>query len=176
MIQRARTTQRFAEVALVLVVSLLCFLSLQYTLDSRQPRAAHIRSYRRSLVERCRSIHTSAGPPPSFKPESRLHTGSDRYVPGTQPVLLRNAKILTGARNGTEIVFGDILLDKGLVFAVGYIPPNLLSQSEARGDLKIVDVGGKWVSPGLVDLHSHIGLHSLPGLRGVWSIVPFHCF
>ncbi|KAJ7448178.1 hypothetical protein FB451DRAFT_1375446 [Mycena latifolia] len=56
---------------------------------------------------------------------SRTVLGSDRFVEGTPPVLIQNAKILTGARNGTEIVFGDILLDKGLVLGVGYIPQPL---------------------------------------------------
>ena len=76
--------------------------------------------------------------------------------------------IWTGARNGTEIVYGDVLLDKGLIVAVGYIPPSLLdgvSQSSTT-DLRVEDLGGAWVTPGLVDLHSHIAVSSAPYLSG----------
>ena len=101
---------------------------------------------------------------------SRVSSGSERWVPGTPATLLKNAKIWTGARNGTEIVYGDVLLDKGLVVAVGYIPPSVLSAaSEGTGGFRIQDVAGKWVTPGLVDLHSHLGVSSAPGLSGTFS-------
>ena len=80
--------------------------------------------------------------------------------------------IWTGARNGTEIVYGDVLLDKGLVVAVGYIPPSLLdsvvsqSSSSTTDFLRVEDLGGAWVTPGLVDLHSHLGVSSAPELNG----------
>jgi imidazolonepropionase-like amidohydrolase len=75
--------------------------------------------------------------------------------------------IWTGARNGTEIVYGDVLLDKGLVVAVGYIPPSLLdrvtsSSQSGTTELRVEDLGGAWVTPGLVDLHSHLGISSAP--------------
>lgn len=67
------------------------------------------------------------------------------------------------------MVYGDVLLDKGLIVAVGYIPPNLLATAKARGggEVKVLDVAGKWITPGLVDLHSHIGLYSSPSLNGM---------
>ena len=121
------------------------------------------------LLSKCANIHTPAGPPPSFNAAKRLREGSDRWVPSTPPTLLRNAKIWTGARNGTEVVYGDVLLDKGLIVAVGYIPPNLLAGAKATGggDVKVLDVAGKWITPGLVDLHSHIGVYSSPALNGM---------
>ncbi|KAF8967351.1 hypothetical protein BDZ97DRAFT_1938242 [Flammula alnicola] len=56
----------------------------------------------------------------------------------------------------------------GVIIAVGYIPPSLLAAAQARGGgkLRVQDVGGKWVTPGLVDLHSHIGVYSSPALSG----------
>lgn len=89
---------------------------------------------------------------------------SDRFVPGTKPVLLKGAKIWTGAKNGTQVFTGDILLDKGLIKSVG----NLGSASlKAYGsDLIVVDVKGAWVTPGIVDVHSHLGDSSSPALDG----------
>jgi imidazolonepropionase-like amidohydrolase len=77
--------------------------------------------------------------------------------------------IWTGARNGTEIVYGDVLLDRGLVVAVGYIPPSLLDgvrQLSGTTEIRVEDLGGAWVTPGLVDLHSHLGVLSAPYLSG----------
>ncbi|KAJ7866119.1 hypothetical protein B0H13DRAFT_2561581 [Mycena leptocephala] len=67
------------------------------------------------------TICASLEPAPDFIASRTAH-GWDRFVEGTSPVLILNAKILTGARNGTEIVFGDVLLDKGVILGVGYIP------------------------------------------------------
>ncbi|KAJ7144300.1 hypothetical protein C8R44DRAFT_657766 [Mycena epipterygia] len=113
------------------------------------------------IPEQCRALRTPLDPAPGFT-ASRTATGSDRFVPGTRATLIRNAKILTGARNGTEVVYGDVLLDKGVVIAVGYIPAHIVLPD----DLDVIDAGGKWVSPGLVDAHSHLGVSAAPDLAG----------
>ncbi|KAF8889894.1 hypothetical protein BD779DRAFT_1610936 [Infundibulicybe gibba] len=115
-----------------------------------------------TLVARCSSLHTPAGPLPSSPWRS---TGpSDRYVPETPPTLIRNARIWTGVRNGTEIVFGDVLLQNGRITALGYIPPRLLRSVGSQ--MNVLDAHGMWVTPGLVDLHSHLGVQSAPLLSG----------
>ncbi|KAF9014304.1 hypothetical protein BDQ17DRAFT_1386733 [Cyathus striatus] len=113
-------------------------------------RAQHMSYATRLLLAQCRTLRTPAGPPPSFSPASRARTGSERYVPGTPSFLIQNARIWTGANDGKEIFYGNLLLDKGV----------------PGGDLKIIDAGGKWVTPGIVDLHSHLGVSSAPHLRG----------
>ncbi|KAJ6537943.1 hypothetical protein B0H19DRAFT_1181333 [Mycena capillaripes] len=111
------------------------------------------------VPHQCLSLNAPLDPAPDF---TATRTESDRFVPGTRPTLLTNAKILTGARNGTEVIFGDVLLDKGVIVAVGYIPQHLVLPK----DLEIIDAEGKWISPGLVDAHSHLGVHPAPGLAG----------
>ncbi|KAH9484599.1 hypothetical protein JR316_0004081 [Psilocybe cubensis] len=136
---------------------------------SHSTPSPEVQAHRASLVAKCKDIHTPAGPPSTFSTAERVKSGSDRWVPGTPPTLLKNAKIWTGARNGTEVVFGDVLLDKGVIVAVGYIPPNLLETTKIQNvgeDIRVLDVGGKWITPGLVDLHSHIGVYSSPELSG----------
>lgn len=152
---RARRKPRFFVVA---VLSVLLYFTLRRTAGPPGQFPANVSARRAQLLEQCKYINTPAGPPPNF--HERTH--SDRYVPGTTPLWLKNAKIITGARNGTEVIYGDILLDKGLIQAVGYIPPQLLNHS----DLHVEDADGAWVTPGLVDLHSHIGVDSSPWLRG----------
>lgn len=140
----------------------LFYLSLQLNIGSVGWRghvpADSVIIERKQMLQKCSYIKSAPGPPPHFYARSQ----SDRYVLDTKPVWLKNAKVLTGARNGTEVIYGDVFLDKGLIKAVGYIPPQFLNDS----DPKIEDVRGAWVTPGLVDLHSHIGVGSSPQLRG----------
>ncbi|KAJ6616621.1 hypothetical protein B0H10DRAFT_2164595 [Mycena sp. CBHHK59/15] len=88
-------------------------------------------------------------PEPGFTATRKI-SGSDRFVPGTRPNLLE------------WYIYGDVPLDKGVIVTTGYIPRRL----SQRRDLEVVDVDGKWISPGLVDVHSHLGVHPAPGLQG----------
>ncbi|KIY48772.1 hypothetical protein FISHEDRAFT_65620 [Fistulina hepatica ATCC 64428] len=110
-------------------------------------------------VATCRSLYSTPGPPENF----HLRAESDRYEPGTAPVLIRNATIWTGGAEGTEIIAGgDVFLDRGLIRAVGYVDPALL-QDDA---LQVINANGAWLTPGIVDMHSHLGVDSVPELDG----------
>ena len=64
-----------------------------------------------------------------------------------QDLVLRNGTVLT--ITGDTIANGTVVIEKGKITAVGRnvpIPPNV----------KVVDVAGKFVMPGLVDSHTHI--------------------
>ena len=173
-----RFQRLFGFLCCIVVVQSFRLLSFQDTFTGAPPcchpckAVSHHR--REELRAICKSIRTPAGPPKTCA----KRTESDRFVPGTRPVLLRNGMIWTGARNGTEIVYGDVLLDKGLVLAVGYIPPSLLDGISQAGtnEIRVEDLGGAWVTPGLVDLHSHLGVLSAPYLSGQsLSFPPQHC-
>lgn len=69
-------------------------------------------------------------------------------------VLIRNATIMTAT--GTEIQNGSILLKDGKIVAVG-------TSVNAPADATVVDGSGKFVTPGIIDSHSHIGVYSAPG-------------
>jgi hypothetical protein len=113
-----------------------------------------------STISRCRSLRMKAGPPKEF--HKRL--ASDRFVYGTKPVLIQRGTIWTGLANGTEIIHGDILLDKGIIKSVGYIRRGTL---EAYGsDLVVIDAKNAWITPGIIDIHSHLGDAPLPTLSG----------
>lgn len=96
------------------------------------------------IVQKCRNLNVKPGPPTDF----HLRSESDRFVNGTPPTLLRNATIWTGSVSGYEVVRGDILLDKGIIQAVGGIKPSVLRAYGA--ELVVHDVAGAWVSPGYV--------------------------
>ncbi|MEE8558503.1 MAG: amidohydrolase [Myxococcota bacterium] len=56
---------------------------------------------------------------------------------------------------GPTLTTGDVLIRDGRIVAVA---PALDPPAEAR----IVDLSGKWVTPGLIDPHSHLGVYALP--------------
>ena len=77
---------------------------------------------------------------------------NDRFEVGTRATVIKNVTLWTGARNGTEIVYGDILLDKGLVQAIGYVP----EWDYSKYDTDVVDAHGGWVTPGLGACPAHV--------------------
>src|SRR2546421_662397 len=70
------------------------------------------------------------------------------------PVLIRNATVMTAA--GQEISNGSILLRDGRIAGVG-------AKVDAPADAVVVDGTGKYVTPGLIDEHSHLGVYAAPG-------------
>jgi hypothetical protein len=71
-------------------------------------------------------------------------------------VVIRNATIMTAA--GQEIQGGSILFRDGRIVAVG-------ATVDAPADAVVVDGTGKWVTPGVIDTHSHLGVYAAPGTQ-----------
>lgn len=72
--------------------------------------------------------------------------------------MIRNATILTAS--GPVISGGSILLQNGKVSAVG-------QTVTAPADAVVIDATGKWVTPGLIDTHSHLGVYAAPGIESL---------
>jgi imidazolonepropionase-like amidohydrolase len=72
------------------------------------------------------------------------------------PTLIRAATVLTGT--GERLEATDVLIADGRIQAVGR---NL----EAPAGANIVDGKGRWVTPGLIDVHSHLGVYPSPQVR-----------
>lgn len=83
---------------------------------------------------------------------------SSTYVPAAStPTLIRGATVLVG--DGNRIDNGDVLIVNGRIEAVG-------QALSAPGEARIVDAQGRWVTPGLIDVHSHVGAASSPYVNG----------
>ena len=72
----------------------------------------------------------------------------------SRPTVIRNVNILTAA--GPIIRNGAIFMRDGRIVAVG-------QAVDAPGDATVIDGQGKWVTPGIVDDHSHLGVYPAPG-------------
>lgn len=153
-----RIRQRPARIFVLLCLAALASsLWLGYQL---QYRSHYLPIHAAATVERCRSLNLQPGPPKDFHNRKE----SDRFEPGTPPTLIKNGRIWTGSLNGTEVIRGDILIDKGIITRVGRI--NQASIAALGSDLVVVDSDGAWVTPGIVDIHSHLGDDASPELNG----------
>jgi imidazolonepropionase-like amidohydrolase len=75
----------------------------------------------------------------------------------SRATLIRNVTILTAA--GPTIRGGSLLLRDGKIADVG-------TSVTAPSDAVVIDGTGKYVTPGIIDNHSHIGAGSAPGDEG----------
>jgi imidazolonepropionase-like amidohydrolase len=99
------------------------------------------------------------------KPESGTPSAADAASPVgvAGDVLIRNATILT-ASHGT-LTGSDILIRKGKIAAVG-------AGLRAGSDVRVIDAAGKFVTPGIIDCHSHSAVDAInEGTLSVTSMV-----
>jgi len=72
-----------------------------------------------------------------------------------QSTLLTNATILTGT--GERLDDADILLVNGKVTQIG--------KDLSEDNVNVIDVSGKWITPGIIDVHSHLGVYPNPAVE-----------
>ncbi|MEM1389857.1 MAG: amidohydrolase, partial [Pseudomonadota bacterium] len=78
------------------------------------------------------------------------------YTPyPSDTVLLKDATVLDGI--GGIIESGDVLLVDGDVAEVA-------EEITAPDGATVVDASGKWVTPGIIDNHSHLGVYPSPSV------------
>ncbi|HEV7703452.1 MAG TPA: amidohydrolase family protein [Gemmatimonadaceae bacterium] len=74
----------------------------------------------------------------------------------SKTTVIRNVTILTAA--GPRITNGAVLLKDGKIESVG-------ASVNAPADAVVIDGKGKFVTPGIIDIHSHLGVYSAPGVE-----------
>ena len=96
----------------------------------------------------------------SFGESQSINPGIDdafasTYKPmNSEPILFKSANIYDGL--GGELKDYDLLLSDGKIIEIG----KSLTASEAL----IIDATNKWLTPGIIDIHSHMGVYSAPGV------------
>ena len=100
-----------------------------------------------------------AAPATGGAPQIVPNAYASTYQPfPSRPTLIRNGTILTAA--GPVIERGSVLLRDGRIAAVGtaVTPP---------ADALIVEADGKWITPGIIDTHSHLGVYAAPAVQAL---------
>ena len=70
--------------------------------------------------------------------------------------IFRNANIYDG--EGNELINTDLIIKDGKIVAIGIDLPS-------SDDLKEIDASGKWITPGIIDIHSHMGVYPAPSVK-----------
>ena len=99
--------------------------------------------------------------PPGGDSDARVAPNKDPF-PSTyralpsETLLIKGATIYTG--DGAKIENGDLLIRDGKIaeFGQGLALPAGASE---------IDAAGKWLTPGIIDTHSHLGVYASPGVR-----------
>lgn len=86
---------------------------------------------------------------------ARAPFGSTYTPRPSTPTLIRNATVFDG--NGAELANADVLMRDGRIVAVG--------QNLSADDATVVDGAGRFVTPGIIDAHSHLGVYPSPGIQ-----------
>lgn len=138
---RASKTSIVFAAALAIVLATWLGLNQPQQVLTARPRRFGILE-RQEILAHCAAIRSTPMPPDGFLSRDE----SDRFEAGTNATLIRNARIFTGEKNGTVIVHGDILLDKGVIKGLGEIPGRVIDSIK---NLTVVQANGAWVTPGL---------------------------
>jgi hypothetical protein len=111
------------------------------------------------------------------KPQDPIGAGRERnarYVDGHAPTLIKNATVWVGepaagtpadaARNGAGFAWikADVYLEYGLIKKVD----TSIALSSVSSGTVVYNAGGRPLTAGIIDMHSHAGVDSLPGLWG----------
>ncbi|BBM02917.1 amidohydrolase [Microbulbifer sp. GL-2] len=88
---------------------------------------------------------------------ARLDAFPSTYsVSQSGPVLIQGATLLTGT--GEQMEKADLLLEEGKIAQIG-------KDLKAPEGALVVDGKGKWVTPGIIDVHSHLGDYPAPSIE-----------
>ena len=102
---------------------------------------------------------TAQAPPllPGLDPLAAKDPFPSTYAPlPSVTTAIINATVLTGT-GADEIADATVLMQGGRIAAVGpdvAVPPGAT----------VVDAAGKWVTPGIIDAHSHLGVYASPAI------------
>lgn len=116
-----------------------------------------------ALLAGCATAPTTAqsevAPPPGGDRSDRAEApfpSTYKPLPSVDTAIV-NATILTAT--GRQIEHGTIVMSKGTIVAVGddITPP---------AGTAVIDGTGKWVTPGVIDAHSHLGVFPAPSVEG----------
>src|SRR5689334_14124895 len=92
-------------------------------------------------------------------PEKRRPLSDALADPGTPAIVIRNATILTAT--GQRFSNGTIVIDKGVIAYVGDG-----TDAPTPEGATVIDGLGKFVTPGIIDAHSHLGVYPAPNTNG----------
>ncbi|HET7275634.1 MAG TPA: amidohydrolase [Longimicrobiaceae bacterium] len=96
-----------------------------------------------------------AGPEPDAAATAEVPFPSTYRPFSSEPTVIRGGTVMTAA--GEIIPNGEVLMVDGEIAAVG-------TSVDAPAGAVVIDATGKFVTPGIIDTHSHLGVYASPGV------------
>ncbi|HEX5436924.1 MAG TPA: hypothetical protein VFW98_07185, partial [Gemmatimonadaceae bacterium] len=107
--------------------------------------------------------HVTPGPGALSIPNANPYPSTYKPFP-SQPTIIRNVTLLTAA--GPTIRNGAIVMKDGKIALVTGNAQDPRIAQMAGPNAVIIDGTGKYVTPGIIDVHSHMGDYSAPATQG----------
>ncbi len=101
---------------------------------------------------------TAAGASDPASPPSPYPSSYQRRP--SAPVLIAHATVLTAT--GQRLEGASLLLRDGKIAAIG--PDAAVAAAPGAAGAEVVDATGRWVTPGIIDPHSHLGVYASPAV------------
>ncbi|HEY8435403.1 MAG TPA: amidohydrolase family protein [Sphingomicrobium sp.] len=108
------------------------------------------------LLSGCAAMEAKPAPAPAVRINENAYPSTYVRYPGVLTVI-RHATVFTG--DGQQINNGTVVFANGVLQAIG--GPDLASPAGATE----IDGTGKFVTPGIIDIHSHLGVYPSPGVE-----------
>ncbi|KAK6221211.1 carbohydrate esterase family 9 protein [Colletotrichum tabaci] len=109
----------------------------------------------------CEKLHSTPIDPPGHGRRRNA-----RYADGHRPTIIRKATVWVGEpAEGTSNyswISADVFIESGLIRRVA----SDISPSTLPSDVLVYDAAGRPLTSGIIDMHSHAAVHSLPTLHG----------
>jgi len=161
-----RRPRSFALLSPLIVLAVLsCFPAVSSSDGPEKHLTAPPRNAQQ-VISKCAELNTLPSPPKDFYSREQ----SDRFDPSLapkHPVVVRNATILTGeVAEGLEVVFGDVLLEKGIIKAVGNI-------GVVDGQIEEIQANEAWVTGRRMVVSS---TSDYSNLHDSWNYRPPHSY
>jgi imidazolonepropionase-like amidohydrolase len=110
-----------------------------------------------SAAEGPKTVATTASAKPAAKVEAPFPS-TYRAYPGV-PTLVRNVTIYDG--EGGRVENGTVLFQGGKVTSIG----GAMADSNVPAGATVIDGTGKYITPGIIDIHSHLGAYPTPSVQ-----------
>jgi len=108
------------------------------------------------VLSGCAAMEPKPAPAPAVRINEDPYPSTYVRYPGVLTVI-RHATVFTG--DGQQINNGTVVFANGVLQAIG--GPDLASPAGATE----IDGTGKFVTPGIIDIHSHLGVYPSPGVE-----------
>lgn len=79
---------------------------------------------------------------------------STYQIPAAPALVIQGANLLTGTNQQLDNT--DLLVENGVITTIG-------TDLQIPDGATVIDARGKWLTPGLIDVHSHMGVYPSPG-------------